>query len=219
MLEGLIGVLAFFLTILAMVTGGVIIAVALITHHAPRAQKTGILLLVWLGIYAAALMAASVTSRPQYIEAGKERCFDEMCYSIKTLSISQTLGTEPNSFKAQGKYYVMTVQLRSDSKRSAQKPSQPDLFIVGDHGDRYSQMVNAGNEPGFPIGQPVTAAQLWDRKIQPGETVSRTVAFDLPADVRQPGLVVSEGIGPLSAIIIGDENSLFHAKTEFLLTP
>jgi hypothetical protein len=219
MLEGLFGILAFFGTILGLVIGAIVIAVALLTHHPQQARKGGIILEVWIGLYAAALLAASFTSQPKYLERGMERCFDEMCYSVKTLAVTQTIGAATNQFKAQGNYYVVTVQLRSDSRRTAQKPSQPDLFIVDAQGKRYSQMVNAGAEPGFPMGQPVTAAQLWEQKIQPGETVSRTVAFDLPGTIQQPGLVVNEGIGPLSAIIIGDENSVFHAKTEFLLNP
>jgi len=219
MLEGLFGILAFFGTILGLVIGVIVIGIALLTRHFPRARKTGTLLLVWIGLYAAALLAASFSSQPQYLERGKERCFDEMCYSVKALTITQANGMAPIQFKAQGNYYVVTVQLRSDSKRTAQKPSEPDLFIVDAQGDRYTQMVNAGTDPGFPMGQPVTAAQLWDQKLQPGETINRTVAFDLPGTIQQPGLVVSEGIGPLSAIIIGDENSIFHAKTEFNLNP
>jgi hypothetical protein len=149
------------------------------------------------------------------LDLSQERCFDEMCYSVKGVAITHALG----QFKAQGDFYVVTVQLRSDSRGTAQKPSQPALFVVDAQGQSYSQMVNAGDEPGLPTGQPVTADQLWNQKIQPGQVVSRTVAFDLPAGIRQPGLVVTEGIGPLSAVIIGDESSLFHARTEFLLNP
>ena len=219
MLEGLLGVIAFFATVLCLVIGGLILVIALLTHHRQRAIKTGRVLVIWLAVYTLLLLLASFTSQPRYIEAGKERCFDEMCYSTKVIATQATLGSGSNQVKANGMYTILTVQLRSDSKRSAQKPSQPDLFIVGAHGERVNQFFSAGSDTGLPIGQPITAAQLWDRKVQPGETVSRTVAFDLPGGIVQPGLVVSEGIGPLSAVIIGDENSIFHAKTEFLLTP
>jgi hypothetical protein len=155
----------------------------------------------------------SFASQPKFLNLDQERCFDEMCYSVKSVTMTHTLG----QFTAQGDYYIITIQLRSAAQRTAQKPSQPDLFIVDSQGNRYSKIVNAGNE--FEMGQPVTNAQLWDQKIQPGEIVSRIVAFDLPRDIGQPGLVVTEGIGPLSTILIGDEGSLFHAKTEFLLNP
>jgi hypothetical protein len=219
MLEGLLGILAFFATLLGLVIVIIAVIIALLTHHPKRAGRVGLVFLGWIAVYAVLLLAASFTSRPQFIGAGKERCFDEMCYSVKSVVIASTLGNTPAPFKAQGNYYVLTVQLRSDSKRTAQKPSEPNLLVVDAQGKQFDSFISAGSDNGTPIGQPLTASQLWNQKIQPGETASRTVAFDLPAGIQQPGLVVTEGIGPLAAIIIGDENSFFHAKTEFLLTP
>jgi hypothetical protein len=219
MLEGILGVLAFFATLLGLISAVIAIIIALLTHHPQRAGKIGLISLGWIAVYAFLLLAASFTSRPQFIASGKERCFDEMCYSVKSVVITPTLGNAPAPFKAQGNYYVLTVQLRSDSKRTAQKPSEPNLLVVDAHGEQFDSFISAGPDTGAPIGQALTAAQLWSQKIQPGETASRTVAFDLPAGIQQPGLVVTEGIGPLAAIIIGDENSFFHAKTEFLLNP
>ena len=176
-------------------------------------------LLAWIGVYAVLLLALSFTSQTRTIQPGEERCFDEMCFSVKANSVVSVLGTGPNQLKAQGEYLVVTVQLHSTAKRRAQKPSQPDLFVIYANGQRYTQAINAGSETDLPIGQPVTARQLWDRPVQPGETVSRTVAFDLPVGIRKTGLVITEGIGPLSDVIIGDENSFFHARTVFLLNP
>jgi hypothetical protein len=213
MLEGFFGILAFFATILALVAGVSMIVISLFTHRPERAWKVGGILLAWIAIYAVVLLLVSFASQPKFLNLGQERCFDEMCYSVKSVTMSHALG----QFTAQGDYYIITIQLRSAAQRTAQKPSQPDLFVVDSQGNRYSEIVNAGN--GLDLGQPVTTDQLWDQKIQPGEIIVRTVAFDLPSDIGQPGLVVTEGIGLLSAVIIGDEGSFFHAKTEFLLTP
>ena len=150
---------------------------------------------------------------------GAERCFDEMCYSVKSITTAHTLDASPHPLTALGEFYIIAVQLRSAARGNAQKPSQPDLFVIDARGRRYSPAIIAGSETGLPIGQPVTAGRLWDQQIQPGAVAIRTVAFDLPAGVRQPGLVITEGIGPLSAIIIGDEGSFLHAKTQFRLTP
>ena len=219
MFAGLLGVLAFLATVLGLLIGLGLLAAALLTHHPRRAGKIAGLLLGWLGLYVLALLLASFTSRPSFVNTGGERCFDEMCYALTKLELRPTLGESPKQLKASGQYYIMTIRLRSAAKRSAQKPSQPSVFVVDARGRRYTDMLNAGPELGLPSGQPLTAAQLWDRQIQPGESVSRTVAFDLPKDVPSPGLVVSEGLGPLAAFIIGDENSFLHAPTEFYLTP
>jgi len=116
-----------------------------------------------------------------------------MCFSVQAVTIAHTFGAVPDQLKTSGEVYVVTVRLRSAARRTAQKPSQPRLFVVDAQGKRYSQIINAGNEIGLPIDQPVTAAQLWNRKIQPGESVSRMVALDLPAGIHQPGLVISGG--------------------------
>jgi hypothetical protein len=219
MFSGLLGVLAFLATVLGVLIGLGLLAAALLTRRPRRAGKIAGFLLGWLGLYVLALLLASFTSRPGFVDPGGERCFDEMCYALTKLELSPSLDTPAGQLKAQGQYYIVTIQLRSAAKRTAQKPSQPSVFVVDARGQRYTRMLNAGPEMGLPAGQPLTAAQLWDRQIQPGETVSRTVAFDLPVGVSAPGLVITEGLGPLAVIIIGDENSFFHAPTEFLLNP
>jgi len=219
MFAGILGVLAFLATVLGLLIGLGLLAAALITRRSTRARKIAGFLLGWLGLYVLALLLASFTSRPSFVDAGNERCFDEMCYALTKLELSPTLDAPAGQLKAQGQFYILTIRLRSAAKRTAQKPSQPSVFVVDAHGQRYTHMLNAGSELGLPLGQPLTAAQLWDRQIQPGESVNRSVAFDLPSGVDAPGLVVTEGLGPLAAVIIGDENSFFHAPTEFLLTP
>ena len=217
MLEGIFGILAFFGSVFGLIAGIIVLAIALVNHHLGRAWKIGRILLAWIGVYAVVLLVVSFTSQARSIPPGEERCFDEMCYSVKAVSIAHTLSAVPNPITAQGNYFIVTIQLRSAAKRAAQKPSEPDLFIVDANGQGYSQAINAGSEINLPIGQPVTARQLWDQAVQPGETVSRTVAFDLPAGIRQPGFAFIEGVGAMSGVIIGDENSFFHAKTEFRL--
>ncbi|HEY3312840.1 MAG TPA: hypothetical protein VGK00_14465 [Anaerolineales bacterium] len=219
MLEGVFGLLVFLISILGLSTALVLAIIALFTHRPGRAMKVMALAVGWIVLYALALLAFSFTSRPRYLAPGQERCFDEMCYSITALRVSPSLGTTSQQINARGIYYIVTIQLRSAARRTAQKPSEPDVFIIDAQGKRYPGFINAGTELDAPLGQPLTAAQLWDRKIQPGESVRRSLAFDLPVDVRSPGLVVTEGIGPLSAVLIGAETSFFHAPVEFPLNP
>lgn len=215
MLAGVPGVLALFATFLAIPTCLGVILFALITRRTRLAERAGLVLAAWIGVYAALLLLFSLTSRTRYLAIGQERCFDEMCFSVTGVTTSPTLGEA----HAKGVFYIVSVQLHSEAKRTAQRPSQAELFVVDAQGRHYTQMFNAGDELGLPVGQPLTTAQVWDRKLQPGETLARTIAFDLPAGVEQPGLVLSEGIGPLGVIVIGDENSLLHQHVEVLLGP
>jgi hypothetical protein len=217
-LSGVLGVLLFFVTVLGFLIGGALWVGFSFSHKRQAAGRTARILLAWGAAYAAALLIFSFTSQTEYLAPGQERCFDEMCYSVTSTALTKNLapiGGQP----AQGIYYVLTLQLHSRALRTAQKPSQPTVFVIDAAGRRYTQLLNAGSDPAYPTGQPVTAAELWNRQVQPGESLTRQVAFDLPAGVTQPGLVITEGIGPLSAVIIGDDGSFFHAQTEFRLAP
>jgi len=221
MLEGLFGILAFFATLLALVSGVVVIVAALVTRRPRRAGKVGLVLLVWLGVYLLLLLGASFTSRPRTLGLNQERCFDEMCYSVTAVKIAPTLTDVWSvTFRAQGNYYILTIQLRNAGRGTAQKPSNPAVFVIDAQGKSYTHYFDFTSRSfHVPTSMPGGVYPLWSEKIQAGAVAVRTVVFDLPADIQQPGLVVSEGIGPLSVILIGDEGSLFHAKTEFLLNP
>ncbi len=222
MFEGFIGILAFFSTILAIMVGVILIFVALVTHRPRRAGRVALILLGWLGLYAVILLFVSWTSHPRLLDASQERCFDEICYSVTSVKVAHSLTNGWGySFIAKGNYYVITVQLRNAALRTAQKPSNPELSVIDAQGKLYTHYIDQDMLEllGSATNLPGRVDPLWGQKIQPGETASVWVVFDLPTDVRQPGLVVSEGIGPLSAILIGDEGSFFHARTEILLKP
>jgi hypothetical protein len=50
--------------------------------------------------------------------------------------------------------------------------------------------------------------------LRPSETYSTTLAFDLPAGIRNPTLLIHEGES-LTHFVIGHENSFLHKKTRF----
>jgi hypothetical protein len=212
MLEGVFGVLAFFVSLLVLGVGAASILIAILRRRPRQAWKIARLCLGWVAVYAVILVLVALTSRPVIIPLGQERCFDEMCYSVQAVSSAPTLSTPAGSLAAQGDFLLITVQLRSAARRTAQRPSEPALFLLDADGQRQTRILDAGS------GQPVTARQVWDQAVQPGETILRRIAFDLPAGARAPYLVMSEGLGAISVLVIGDENSPFHARTVFALT-
>jgi hypothetical protein len=219
MLEGVFGVLAFLATLLVSAIGLIWAGVALLTNKKGQAWRIGRSLLVWLGVYVILLLVFSLTSRPRFYVLGEERCYDEMCHSVQAVRVAQTLGEGPTRLTAQGRFYVVTIRLRNTARRTAQRPSMAELFVLDAAGRRYTRMINAGESDNFTLGQPVTARELWSQPVQPGEVMLRTIAIDLPVDVQRPGLVMTEGIGPLALIIIADEDSYLHAKNQFELLP
>jgi hypothetical protein len=219
MLEGVLGVFAFFGTILGLASGGIMVITSLSSGNRKRAWKIVQVLAGWVAVYFILLLSFSLTSRPRYLQPGAERCFDEMCFSVQPVEIAPALGEGSQQLTASGYFYIVTIQLRSTARNKPQRPSMPDLFFIDAEGQRYTRVLNAAPLEGIEIGQPVHGDELWSERMQPGESLLRSVVVDLPADVEQPALVITEGIGPISVVIIGDENSFLHARTQFLLVP
>ena len=80
--------LVFFITILGLAAGLVVAGIALARKQPGRAAKAGQVLGAWIGIYAAVLLLTSFASQPRRLDPGQERCFDEMCYSVKLEQIT-----------------------------------------------------------------------------------------------------------------------------------
>ncbi len=131
-----------------------------------------------------------------------------MCFSVVQATTQTALGTGAQAHTAQGLYYVVTVQVRNASQRTAQKPDHPAFFLEDGHERQYLSS---------PIGQQaVTQQPTWETRLQPGETQPRTLVFDAPASLRQhtpqPRLGVTEGSWP-TPLVVGDENSPWHHRT------
>jgi len=163
---------------------------------------------VWLVVYSALLVIASLLTPQQVLEAHQERCFDEMCFSVLQATAQSTVRNGEQAQTAQGLYYVVTVRLRNASQRTPQKPDHPAFFLDDGQGHHYlpSQVAQKA------LGQ----QPVWDVRLQPGETQSRPLVFDAPANLLQrlqpPRLGITEGSWP-TPLIIGDENSPWHQVT------
>jgi hypothetical protein len=59
-----------------------------------------------------------------------------------------------------------------------------------------------------------TAGTAMTIPLRPGESYSTTLVFDLPADIKNPTLLIHEGEF-LTHFVIGHENSFLHKKTRF----
>jgi len=203
-----VGTLLFLGTILGVLGCLVYMIYTLVTHRVRRTLVCLLGLGVWLGIYTLIMIAVSLATPQTVLVKGQEHCFDEMCFSVTDVMTMRTVGTGTQRQAAQGIYYIVTVQLRNAARQTPQKPDHPTLYLVDRAGHQYDS---------FSGGQTIIGqSPQWDRRLQPGEVQARAVVFDVPLEVQQPHLVVAEGSWP-TPLIIGDENSLFHPKTEFSL--
>jgi hypothetical protein len=204
-----IGLLLFLIIVVGLLGAVAFIIYALVTGKRRQAGLTAVISTLWLIAYVLCMIVVSVLTPQSILDQSQERCFDEMCFSVSHVATTETLGSGPNQQTAQGVYYVVTVQLRNASSRTAQKPDHPVFFLEDQRGVRYTPSPTGqkavGNEP------------TWDQRLQPGERQTRDVVFDVSAQTERPRLGIIEGTGP-GPLIIGDEQSLFHKQTQIQLT-
>jgi hypothetical protein len=206
----MIGTLLFIGTIFGLLGSFVYMIITLFNHRVRRTFACLLGCVVWLGIYTLIMMTISFTTPQMVLARGQEHCFDEMCFSVQDATTTRILGTGTHAQLARGIYYIVTVQLRNAARQAPQKPDQPAFYLTDAAGYQYSPS-SAGQHA---IGQ----YPQWNQRLQPGEEQTREVVFDVPLQIQQPHLIVTEGSWP-TPLIIGDENSFFHPKTAFSLAP
>jgi hypothetical protein len=93
--------------------------------------------------------------------------------------------------------------ISSRAKRVTQRASGAWIYLRDENDTHYDAIPDAAQVP-------------LDVLLQPGESVAATRSFQVPAGVRELGLVIGHGGGPcgaLSLVIIGNGGCLFHKQT------
>ena len=180
-------------------------------------------------IYLGLLLVFSFRSGDKLLARGEEKYFCEMdchlAYSITEVRETKTLedpfnpGDSLNRVTANGTFWLVIIRTRFDEKTASptrgNAPLNPNpriVYVLDEHGNRYlpsadgQHILVRSQDPGKPMSTP----------LRPGETYTTTVVFDLPADVKNPTLLIQDD-HPLTRFIIGHENSPFHKKIRFQL--
>jgi hypothetical protein len=174
-----------------------------------------------VGLYLGAMLLFSLSSSEKVLARGQEKHFCEidchLAYSVINVRETKTLGNAPHQLTAAGNFRVVTIQTRFDeatigpTRGNGQLyPNSRVLVVVDQAGKEYSPSTSAQNtlEGSSQAGTPITTP------LRPSESYKTTYVFDLPADIRNPTLLIHEGES-VTAFVIGHENSLLHKKTRF----
>lgn len=216
------GTNAILLLLTALTVGGALL-IAFISwrRHRPKIAQTfaGGAALVTVA-YIAGVLVASAGSHEQTIAQGETKWFCGFyldCHlgmSVEGADQVSTLPTRSGALTAKGAFHIITLEL----KNSARNPNvdmllyKPVAKIVDASGTEYTRSTAA--EAALDATRPPTLGL--ETKVQ-HEPVRATLVFDLPANIQQPRLMVSEGwiVDRIIELgLIDDENSIFH-KREF----
>ena len=191
-------------------------------------KKTGLTKLVplkyWLlvaGLYLVVLLIFSFASSEKVLARGEEKHFCEidchLAYSVTDVHETKTLGEAPNQMTAAGMFRVVTIKTRFDETTTSRNrgdgllyPNSRVVTVADESGKQYFPDVEAHGllEKSQAAGTAMTIP------LRPGESYSTTFVFDLPADIKNPTLLIREGEW-VTHLVIGHENSPLHKKTRF----
>ncbi|MEP7214559.1 MAG: DUF4352 domain-containing protein [Acidobacteriota bacterium] len=170
---------------------------------------------VWVTFYVVMLLGASLRSTEKTLSfnEAKEYCgFYLDCHMLTAVTGVQRAKTIGDR-TAKGEFYIVKVKVFSDAKRATLGLITVDAKVLDDQKRSYERdlaaEVNLGEQP------------LFEKQISPTESFEKEIVFDLPADVQNPRLDLREGYGidhAIEAILIGDEDSIFHKRNYFKLS-
>lgn len=209
------------------VVGSGIVAFLAMRRKEPRVARTFIAAGAIVAVaYLGGVIAASAASTEKTLASGETKWFCGFYLDChlglsldKVEKVAELPGPAP--LKARGNFHILTLGLHN----SAKNPNidmllyRPDARVVDASGNKYERSADAEAalaSNAQAVRPPVLAAET---KVTHQPTAA-TIAFDLPANVQAPRLIVTEGWIVDKVIelgLINDENSIFHRRTYIAL--
>ncbi|HEX8097426.1 MAG TPA: DUF4352 domain-containing protein [Pyrinomonadaceae bacterium] len=223
-LEAALGVLGFLGAGLVLLVAVAVALFALITGRRKLAGVSALAAAGLGGLYLLLMLTFSLASGEKVLARGAEKHFCEtdchLAYSVTDVKRAKTLGDGPHPAAAKGVFEVITLKTRFDEKtissargNSPLTPNSRVATILDEQGRTYTPSPEGQRALGQAgAGTPLTTS------LNPGESYTTTLVFDLPEDVKNPVLLLNEGEW-VTHLIIGHENSPLHKKTMFGLGP
>ena len=176
------------------------------------ATTVGALLLGYLGL----LMGVSLLSTERTLAVGERKYFCEVdchiAYSVQSSYAAFTFGPEASPSVAKGVFVVVKLKTWFDpnsiSKFRGDSPLTPNPrrpYLVDDTGHSFEPwhtIASSAVDPGTPLTHP----------LRPGESYFTNLVFDIPPGSRNLRLLLLSDSGPVSKLVVDDENSLLHKK-------
>jgi hypothetical protein len=172
------------------------------------------------GAYLLSLLTVSLLSRPRLVPAGETTRFCGLyldCHRMVTVESVRYADTLAGQ-RADGRFALVTVRLSSDAAGVTLWSGQLGAELRGTGGTEYSRaqrVERALAAAGTPAGLP-------NVPLPAGVPTRSTIVFEIPesAVVLQLRIRDADPVTTLTELfLIGDEDSLLHARTWFVLEP
>jgi hypothetical protein len=168
----------------------------------------------WLLSYAAILAAVSLASDERVLARGETKWFCGVyidCHlgvAVHGVREAEIVGEGAAALRSSGRFRIVTLAVENSALRVPLHLYAPRARVNDATGRSWERSLAAERALGGP-------ADL-TREVAPGYAYTVELVFDLPVDVADPRLLVSETVMPdrlAELVLIGDEDSLLHAPT------
>lgn len=202
----LVGMLAF-LGAVALLFGALCVLLILTARRRWRGvRRLASGMTVFLAIYAAALLLASLLSHDRLLNLNQRRCFDDWCEAVAGVQRA----TPDGAIATDGDLLIVNLRVSSQARRITQRPSNPHIWIEDAQGQRYE--VSPGGQAAWERAH--GASRPVDDRIGPGESFTTPLVFAVPPLTASPAFIITEGPGWIDRLIIGSEDSPLHKRTK-----
>jgi hypothetical protein len=172
--------------------------------------------------YTVVLFGVALATSNKTLPPGDWKYFCEadchIAYSVDSVQEAATLGPEAKPITTRGRFVVVRLKTWFDensiSPSRGNFPLTPDSRTVKLIDDRGRQYLPA---PEASAVLPGTSAPL-NTPLRPGESYLTTFVFDVPADARNPRLLISD-VDLVTRLLVDHENSPLHGKIYLALNP
>lgn len=213
------GVLLMLMTLGGLVVAGILLIASLIMKKTWLAKFTAGGVAVWFVFYAVMLLGFSLTSEERVLgqNEAKEYCGFYLDCHMHTEVTSVRTAQQIGDAQAKGVFYIVGVRVFSDAKNEniGLRLIEPKArILMTDHS--YIERDTAAES------QLPTANVALDADIRNSQTIDKEIVFDVAKPSPDLKLLITEGYGidkTIEHMLVGDEDSLMHAQTFFVLKP
>ena len=207
--------LLLILLVLATAAALLLALAALVTRHFKSAARVfAATLAVWL-VYLASGAAVALLTPQRSIPLGQDRCFDEMCFAVTNFQRVPSLASPAGLVRPNGVFLIVDVRISNQSQRHPQRESGRAAELTDESNRVYQPsppamqaLAQAQSTSAGPLPDPLPGL---DATVQPGQSLTTRLVFDIPATAAQPAFVLTSHLALNPArLVIADDAHFLH---------
>ncbi len=143
-------------------------------------------------------------SEIQPVNYGEDICFDDWCATITSFDKIENL----NSKKANGHFFVLSINMINHARGISQKPCEPRVHIMDDLGHTWGSST-----VGQKALEDIQGIQIpIDQRLELHQSLQTKIVFNIPNEATGLKAIIEEGPQFMTTIMLQDNKKVFELK-------